>query len=126
MTLNASPTDHFAGRDAGATIDRAFLANLRRGLVGKRGFDDPQSSPWVRADWLAPGRGCACPADGRPVAPAELSCYWKGFRWRTVVGQCPGCGTVWFTRPTFEPDDYPGGDAGRRARQQFLSDMGAT
>jgi len=107
-------------------VRRLFLDRLKRAMARHPlRFRDPVCSPWGRAARLTPGREQSCPFDGRPVRPFAVVVLWKGFRWATVVGQCPLCDCVFFTRPSFTPDDYLGRAAGDRVRRRLLKVMGA-
>jgi hypothetical protein len=106
-------------------IRKLFLTELRARLMRCGRLRDPLGSRWTRAVGLHHGHRRRCPLDGRVVEPAGITAYWKGFRWTTVVGQCPSCGTVYHTRPEFWPDDYLGRDTGEGIRRAFLRDTGA-
>jgi hypothetical protein len=126
MSLSSWTTERqaVACRRAHRAIRRMFLAGLRCQLTKSGRFADPLGLPWHRAVGLVHGQARRCPIDGRRVEALAMTCYWKAFRWRTVIGQCPCCGTMFYTRPTFTPDDYLGREIGERIRQEFLRTMG--
>jgi hypothetical protein len=106
-------------------IRELFLTELRGRLMRYGRFHNPLCSPWARAAGLNHGHRRRCPLDGRTVEPAGITVYWKGFRWTTVVGQWPSCGTVYHTRPEFRADDYLGRETGEGIRREFLRTIGA-
>jgi hypothetical protein len=102
-----------------------FLTKLRGWLMTDDRFSDPLCSPYGRASRLTPGKQHVCPLmDHGVVVPVSRTYKWKGFAWTVSLGQCCGCGTIYYSKPMFVADNYLG-VASRSVRAEFLKKMGA-
>jgi hypothetical protein len=103
----------------------AFLKQLRGWLMSDDRFSDPLCSPFGRASRLIPGKRHVCPLmDHGVVVPVAGTYKWKGFLWTTALGQCCGCGTIYYSKPMFSANNYLG-RASEKVRNDFLKKMGA-